>query len=278
VEVEVYEICVDIIEQFYSENWFNFTFYVCNASNTNQGIVWADIIDWSMWWNGTEVSEDIIPIGGGLYKISLIPITISPGEDPFLLNMTISVVGYEGKYYETYIAVEQEVEVEVYEICVDIIEQFYSENWFNFTFYVCNASNTTQGIVWADIIDWSMWWNGTGIPINEINPLGGGLYFVSLIPITVAPTEDPILLNMTISASGYQVKYFELYVAVDPELIDKSMPLPPPKNGNGGNGNGGKPPDDFTIPLIILGISIAAGCVVVIIAWKKDLLTKLKRK
>ena len=83
---------------------------------------------------------------------------------------------------------------------------------------------------------------------------------------------------MTISASGYQVKYFETYIAVDPELIDKSLPSPPPKNANGGNGNGEKPPEDLTIFLLILGSSIAARCIMVIIAWKKNLLATLKRQ
>ncbi|TFG07810.1 MAG: hypothetical protein EU539_03930 [Promethearchaeota archaeon] len=47
--------------------------------------------------------------------------------------------------------------------------------------------------------------------------------------------------------------------------------------GDDGNGNGKKPPDDPTILLVMLGISIVAGCVMVIIAWKKKLFTKLKR-
>ncbi|MFX1314834.1 MAG: hypothetical protein ACFE9T_03155 [Promethearchaeota archaeon] len=43
----------------------------------------------------------------------------------------------------------------------------------------------------------------------------------SLTPITVVSGEALILLNMTISANGYQECYFETYIAVDPDIIDK---------------------------------------------------------
>jgi len=51
--------------------------------------------------------------------------------------------------------------------------------------------------------------------------LGSGLYFVSLDPITIASGEDPILLRMVISASGYEIKQFETYLAVDPDTLEK---------------------------------------------------------
>ncbi|MFX1499483.1 MAG: hypothetical protein ACFFDH_00810 [Promethearchaeota archaeon] len=51
--------------------------------------------------------------------------------------------------------------------------------------------------------------------------ISNGLYFVSLEPITIAPGEDPILLNMTISADRYEDKTFETYIAIDPDTLVK---------------------------------------------------------
>ena len=48
--------------------------------------------------------------------------------------------------------------------------------------------------------------------------LGGGLYLLSFTAITVFPGEDPILLNMNISKSGYNDRYYEKELAVDPEV------------------------------------------------------------
>jgi len=67
-----------------------------------------------------------------------------------------------------------------------------------------------------------MWWNDTDVPDDIIN-LGNGLYFVSLESITVAPREDPILLNLTISASGYEDKQFETYLGMDPDTLEKEI-------------------------------------------------------
>ena len=68
-----------------------------------------------------------------------------------------------------------------------------------------------------------MWWNETDVS-TDIQNFGNGLYFISLEPITVASGEDPILLNMIISADGYEDKYFETVIAVDPEVIDEKSP------------------------------------------------------
>jgi len=72
-----------------------------------------------------------------------------------------------------------------------------------------------------------MWWNGTDVSASVQN-LGSGLFSISLTPISVAPGDDPILLNMTISASGYNEKYFEADFAVDPETLEKSIEEGPP--------------------------------------------------
>ena len=101
---------------------------------------------------------------------------------------------------------------------IDIIDLIFSTKDFNLTFYIYNETN--QGINFASI---QMWWNETDVS-TDIQNLGNGLYFISLEPIIVAPGEDPILLSMIISAEGYEDKYFETVIAVDPEVIDKKPP------------------------------------------------------
>jgi len=169
-----------------------------------------------MWWDGTDVSGSVLNLGGGSYIVTLDPITVSPTEDPILLNMTISAVGYDDKYYEAYFAVEPEQVNRL--IYLDIVHHSYSSDEFNFIFFIYNE--TGNDIDFATI---QMWWDGTDVSGSVVN-LGGGTYIVTLDPITVSPTDDPILLNMTISASGYDDKYYEAYFAVDPEVIDKTIP------------------------------------------------------
>lgn len=108
--------------------------------------------------------------------------------------------------------------VEIPVMNVEILSQIFSTEKFNITFFVYKDSG--QGIDFATI---QMWWNGTGVSSN-IQNLGGGIYNVSLDPITTFPGENPILLNMTISANGFEDKYFETYIAVDPDVIDKTFP------------------------------------------------------
>ena len=84
-----------------------------------------------------------------------------------------------------------------------------------------------------------MWWNGINVSANFQN-LGDGIYFISLGPITVAPGEDPILLKMAISASGYEDKDFETYIAVDPDTLEKG-------------------PAEFPLLILIIAITSIAG-------------------
>jgi len=212
-------LSVDLIDQSFSTEEFNLTFSVYNE--TGQGINFATI---QMWWNSTDVSASVQNLGEGLYQVSLNPIFVESGEDPILLNMTISASGYTDKYFETYLAVEPcDVSNLLY---VEIVDQFFSTEEFYITFSVYNA--TGQGIDFTTI---QVWWDGIDVSTNVVN-LGSGLFNISLTPITVAPDEDPILLNMTISASGYNEKYFETYLAVEPctvsnllyvEIIDQSF-------------------------------------------------------
>ena len=108
--------------------------------------------------------------------------------------------------------------IDVIFLFVEIFDQVFSTEDFNITFYVYNGIN--ESIDFAVI---QMWWNGTEVS-TSIQNLGGGLYSVSLEPITVEPGEDPILLNMSVFATGYPDKYFEIYIAVDPDVIDKTIP------------------------------------------------------
>ena len=82
------------------------------------------------------------------------------------------------------------------------------------------------------------------MPSYNITNLGDILYNVSSTPITVAPGEDPILLNMIISADGHQDKSFETYIAVDPDTLDK---------------DGGDFAEVFPLTIIIIAIISMAG-------------------
>ncbi len=105
-------------------------------------------------------------------------------------------------------------------IQVEITDNFYSLEHFNLTFFVFDEIG--QGI---DSATTQMWWNGNDVS-TDVQNLGNGLYFVSLEPITIAPGEDPILLIMVISAAGYEDKYFETYIGVDPEVLEKGNTPP----------------------------------------------------
>jgi len=109
------------------------------------------------------------------------------------------------------------------EINVEIKNQFFSTEEFNITLHIYNDFG--QAIDSAAI---QIWWDGTDVSSN-IQNLGGGQYFVYFTPITVSPGDNPILLNMSISAEGFQDKYFETFIAVDPELMDKTEPEPEPE-------------------------------------------------
>ena len=218
---------VEIVTQYFSTSEF---YVIINISSQCIGLDLKPI-SFNAWWNGIEVSLlNIANLGNSVFNISLIPIFINSGDDPVLLNMTILEAYHKVKYFETYISIEHKL------LHVKITEQLYSLEYFNLTLYV---SNETGHAIDSAVIQ--MWWNGSDVS-NDVVNLGNGLYFVSLEPITVNFGEDPILLNITISAYGYQDKSFETYIAVDSDILD---------NGNGGNrGIGGMSP---------LIISIAGG-------------------
>jgi len=96
---------VEITHQSFSTDVFNITIFV--YYNNEIGIDSATI---NAWWDGLDVSNDIQNRGGGFYYISFDPIFVTIGENPILLNMTISADGYEDKYFETYLTVTKKKE------------------------------------------------------------------------------------------------------------------------------------------------------------------------
>ncbi|MFX0042911.1 MAG: NosD domain-containing protein, partial [Candidatus Hodarchaeota archaeon] len=135
---------------------------------------------------------------------------------------------------------------------------YYAQNYFgitppSFIVEVISMSFTTTEFVviikvkselsfgtWLPSIQ--MWWDGIIVPPNNIAELGNGLYNVSLTPIFVESGGDPILLNMTISAFGYEDKYFEINIAVDLDTFDKE-----------------KPTEEFPLAIIIIIITSILG-------------------
>ena len=126
-------------------------------------------------------------------------------------------------------------------ISIEIIDQSFLKEEFNITFYVHNE--TGEEIDFAII---QIWWDGIDVS-TDIQNLGSGLYFISLDPITVAYGDDPILLNMTISAIRYEEKYFETYLAIDPVTLQK---------GEGGFS------EELILSLIITFSVISAGAII----------------
>jgi len=94
-------LTIEIVDFFFSSEVFNLTFYVYNE--TGDGIDFADV---QIWWDDIEVSSDVQNLGDGLYFISLDPITVVPGEDPIILQISAYATGYDGKYFETAISVD----------------------------------------------------------------------------------------------------------------------------------------------------------------------------
>ena len=126
-------------------------------------------------------------------------------------------------------------------ISIEIIDQSFLKEEFNITFYTHNE--TGEEIDFAII---QIWWDGIDVS-TDIQNLGSGLYFISLDSVTVAPGDDPILLNMTISAIGYEEKYFETYLAIDPATLQK---------GEGGLS------EELILSLIITFSVISAGAII----------------
>lgn len=94
---------VRILTQSFSIEKFNITYLV-----TNEFDYGIDIALIKAWWNGVDVSNKFQNLGYGIYYISLDAITVQPGEDLILFNLTISALNYNELYYETFFAVDPE--------------------------------------------------------------------------------------------------------------------------------------------------------------------------
>ncbi|MFX1572998.1 MAG: nitrous oxide reductase family maturation protein NosD [Promethearchaeota archaeon] len=104
---------------------------------------------------------------------------------------------------------------------IELVEQIYTSEKFNISLLINDEFNSGISV---DLIQ--MWWNGTDVS-SDVKNLGEGNYFVSLDPITVTPGDAPILLNMTAKAEGFEEKYFETFLAVDPKTLEKGTPQEP---------------------------------------------------
>lgn len=133
---------------------------------------------------------------------------------------------------------------------IDVIDFQATTEEFFFKFKLYN--DTGHGI-WLSSIQ--MWWNGTNVSSSILSTMDGN-YYVILNPIIIFLGEDPILLNMTISANGYQDKYYEIEISIDPDALEK---------------NGGGAPGDFPLLLIITITALCSGAVVGLISlyWFK---------
>ncbi|MFX1575052.1 MAG: nitrous oxide reductase family maturation protein NosD [Promethearchaeota archaeon] len=237
--IDLGSLYVEVFDQIFTEESFNITFFIHNS--TNFGIEFASV---QVWWNGVNVSADVQNFGNGYYFISLDPITVAQGEDPILLKIIISASGYADKYFEIYILVHpSDLVKDTLEF--EMIDQSLSKEQFNITFFIYNT--TGDGIVFATF---KIWWNGIDVSADVQN-LGNGYYFISLDPITVTQGEDPILLKMIISASGYEDKQFETYLAVDPDTLEKEI---------------GKGAEGIPLVIILIAIILTAALIVAVTA------------
>ena len=166
-------------------------------------------------------------------------------------------------------------EEEIYNIYIQIKEQVFSEEQFNITFYVFNASDYDWGISEAEI---EIWWNEVNVT-DDLMDKGFGNYSISLEAITVQPGETPIKLNGTLNAIGFIPQDFEFYIAVDPELIDKTVSPPlSPANGDDDNAQKEEGSELPIVTLLVISIGSAIGIVgVVLVLIKKGIIFKNER-
>ena len=154
---------------------------------------------------------------------------------------------------------------------LDIACQSFSTEQFNITFSVYNEKD--QGI---DVANIQMWWNNTDVTVNITN-LDDGVYIVYLEPITVAPNDDPIILNMTISSLGYYDIYYETNIAVDPDVIDKEIRITPTIGGNDDDDDDKDIDFGFAVVVVVVSLFVGAGLSVIYILTKKRIIHKPRR-
>ncbi|MFX1532154.1 MAG: FG-GAP repeat domain-containing protein [Promethearchaeota archaeon] len=239
-------IYLEIINQSLNQDQFNITFYLHGVHQFDKTIDDAEI---QMWWDGTEISNNVVNLGDGFYFISFTSIFVSSGEEPIILNMTIWGVGFYYEYFEIPIAIEFP-QVDNILIC-KLVDQSFTLYDFNLTFSISNETGDPINTALIQI-----WWDGVDVS-GDVQNYGNGIYFISLVPKPVLPGEEPILLNMTISADGYEDLYYETYFAVDPMVMRKY--------------NGGVPitPMWMVFLMSLLYFGMPAGMIVLIIYLNK---------
>ncbi|MHA1496529.1 MAG: hypothetical protein ACTSRT_03025 [Promethearchaeota archaeon] len=184
-------------------------------------------------------------IDGGITNFSITELNDYIDQDAWLapLNGPITVEFYAkdivGRIGYKNITIIKNV---INPLTIEIVDFFFSTEVFNLTFYICNE--TVDGIDFADV---QIWWDGIEVS-SDVQNLGDGLYFISLDPITVVPGEDPITLQISAYATGYDGKYFETAISVDPDTLQKDTPED-------------RQIDGFPVEIIVISISLSSTAV-----------------
>lgn len=112
--------------------------------------------------------------------------------------------------------------------------------------------------------------NKSAFSIKIITKVRCIVYVLVLDAILVSPGNPGILLSLTAIKSRYSNGDLDTEIVVDPEAVDKA-PVVIFDDGGGGGGSGRKKAvaSDYTIPLIIVGISVIAAVGVIIFIMKK---------
>jgi len=127
-------------------------------------------------------------------------------------------------------------------LTIEISDFFFSTEVFNLTFYIYNETGDA-----IDFADTQIWWDGIEVS-SYVQNLGDGLYFISLDPITVVPGQDPIILQIIAFATGYDGKYFEIAISVDPDTLQKDTPEDQQR-------------DDIPVEIITITVSLSSAAV-----------------
>lgn len=263
-------LLIDIVESIYTDEWFNIKI---KTTDLFGNIVDADTIS-GTWDDDDLTAENITDNGDGTFDINVTSKFIAAITPGLWLNLTAEKMGYANGTLNTQIAVEAgSISVIGFnKLGIDILKQSYSEDWFNITFFVFNASDN-QGV--AGLNFGTLLWNGTDVSDDIFEVIGEpGNYSISLEPITVDPTENPIKLSGSIDAGIFEQKDFVFYIGVDPEVIDKDKGVviyPGIPAGDDDDGEG-KEEVDIVIPIIIgVGIisAIAVAGIVIFLMRKR---------
>jgi parallel beta-helix repeat protein len=94
---------LNILHQIYTENYFNITFQI--VDNKGISVIDANV---DIWWNETKVSNDLIYQGNGKFFISLLPVFITPEDNPIPLEFLITKENYSHYSSIIFIAVDPE--------------------------------------------------------------------------------------------------------------------------------------------------------------------------